>query len=279
VENEQLRTAITGAGLSLDEFADIVQVDVKTVRRWLAGRTPYPRHRTRVAGVLDTTEHALWPDAVPAPATPVAVEPTTHDPGDVVAGYAYSSDPVAPKPAELLSAAVERIEILIPNLASQPELVALLRARAADGCRICILIQEPDHRLDALLDVDAIELRASSAGAAHILYRADDQILLALRHISFPEQSPPLIHLRQATYGGLFDRLADDFDDRWDKATPLASGEQRNGYIADTEIEPRTEPAQLHEPDPPSPRTSSRPSEIPTASTEDAPRRWPRRST
>jgi transcriptional regulator with XRE-family HTH domain len=279
LENEQLRTAITGAGLSLDEFADIVQVDVKTVRRWLAGRTPYPRHRTRVAGALDTTEHALWPDAVPAPATSDAPEPTTHEPGDVVAGYAYSSDPVAPRPGALLGAAAERIEILIPNLTSQTELVALLRARAADGCRISIIIEEPDARIEPLLDIDAIEVRASSAGVSHILYRADDQILLALRHIRFREQSLPLIHLRQATYGGLFDRLAHDFDDRWDKATPLASSSQRDAYPTHTEADPWTEPAQLPEPDSLSPRTPSRPSETPTASPGDAPRRWPRRPT
>jgi transcriptional regulator with XRE-family HTH domain len=268
LENEQLRTAITGAGLSLDEFADIVQVDVKTVRRWLAGRTPYPRHRARVAGALDTTEHALWPNAVPAPATPAALEPTTHEPGDVVAGYAYTSDPAAPKPAELLSAAVERIGI-----------VALLRARAADGCRICIIIEEPDARIEPLLDVDAIEVRASPAGEDHTLYRADDEILLALRNISFADQSPPLIHLRQATYGGLFDRLVHDFEDRWDKATPLASREQPHPYLADTEVEPWTEPAQLPEPGSPSARTPSRPSETPTASPGEAPRRWPRRPT
>jgi lambda repressor-like predicted transcriptional regulator len=70
LENEHLRTAITRAGLTLEEFADIVQVDVKTVRRRLAGRTPYPRHRTRVAGALDMTEHALWPDTMPAPTRP-----------------------------------------------------------------------------------------------------------------------------------------------------------------------------------------------------------------
>jgi transcriptional regulator with XRE-family HTH domain len=279
LENEQLRTAITGAGLSLDEFADIVQVDVETVRRWLAGRTPYPRHRTRVAGALDTTEHALWPAAVPAPATSDAREPTTHEPGDVVAGYAYSSDPAAPKPAALLGAAVERIEIVTPNLASQPEVVALVRARAADGCRICMLIEDPDERVEALLDIDAIEVRVSPAGEDHTLYRADDEILLALRNISFADQSPPLIHLRQATYGGIFDRLVHDFDDRWDKATPLASSAQPRGYLTDTEMEPWTEPAQLPEPDSPSPRTPSRPSETPAASPGDAPRRWPRRPT
>lgn len=279
MENEQLRTAITRAGLSPDEFADIVQVDVKTVRRWLAGRTPYPRHRTRVASALDTTEHALWPDAVPAPATSGALEPTTHEPNDVIAGYAYSSDPAAPKPAGLLGAAVERIEIIVPNLASQPGVAALLRARAADGCRICIIIEDPDRQVAALLDIDAIEVRASPAGADHTLYRADDEILLALRHISFAEQSLPLIHLRQATYGGLFDRLVHDFDDRWDKATPLTSRKQLPGYLADTEVDPWPAPDQLPEPDPPSPRMPSRPPETPNPSSGEAPRRWPRRST
>jgi transcriptional regulator with XRE-family HTH domain len=279
LENEQLRTAITGAGLSLEEFADVVQVDVKTVRRWIAGRTPYPRHRTRVASALDTTEHALWPDAVPAPATSRALEATTHKPGDVVADYAYSSDPAAPKPAEILGAAVEQIEIVIPNLASQPGDIALLRARAADGCRIRILIEDPHVLVEPLLDVDAIEVRVSPAGVDHILYRADDQILLALRHISFPEQSPPLIHLRQVNYGGLFDRLTHDFDDRWDKATPLTSREQLHAYPLDTEVEPWTEPAPLPEPDLPSPPAPSQPSETPTASPAEPPRRWPGRRT
>jgi transcriptional regulator with XRE-family HTH domain len=280
LENEPLRTAITRAGLTLEEFADIVQVDVKTVQRWLAGRTtPYVRNRARVAGALDTTERALWPDAAPAPATPDAVEPTTHEPGDVVAGYAYSSDPAAPKPAELLGAAVERIEIVIPNLAAQPGVVALLRARAADGCPICILIEHPNEQVEALLDIDAIDVRASPTGVDHILYRADDEILLALRHISFADQSPPMIHLRQATYGGLFDRLAHDFDVRWEKATPLNSREQLHAYLADTEVEPWTEPAQLPQPASPRPRTPSRPSETPTASPGEAPRRWPGRPT
>jgi hypothetical protein len=197
----------------------------------------------------------------------------------VVADYAYSSDPAAPKPAEILGAAVEQIEIVIPNLASQPGDIALLRARAADGCRIRILIEDPRYLVEPLLDVDAIEVRASPAGVDHILYRADEQILLALRHISFAEQSPPLIHLRQANYGRLFDRLVDDFDNRWDKATPLASREQLHAYLVDTEVEPWTEPAQLPEPDSSSPRTPSRPSETPTDSPAEPPRRWPGRRT
>ncbi len=277
MENEHLRAALTRAGLTLEEFADTVKVDVKTVRRWLAGRTPYPRHRTRVASALDTTEHALWPDAVPAPATSGALKPTGHEPNDVIGGYAYSSDPAAPNAVGLLGAAVERIEIIIPNLVSQPGVAALLRARAADGCRICIIIEDLDGQVEALLGIDAIEVRASPASAAHVLYRADDEILLALRHISFADQSLPLIHLRQATYGGLFDRLVHDFDDRWDKATPITSRKQLRGYLADTELEPWPEPDQLPEPDPAPPPALTRPSETRTAPDSDPPRRWPRR--
>ncbi len=101
LENEHLRAAITGAGLTLEEFADIVQVDVKTVRRWLAGRTPYPRHRTRVAGALDTTQRALWPGTVSAPTATGAGEPSTRATGDVIAGYGHATDSAAPNPVGL----------------------------------------------------------------------------------------------------------------------------------------------------------------------------------
>ena len=133
MENEHLRTAITRAGLTLEEFADIVQVDVKTVRRWLAGRTPYPRHRARVAGALDTTEHALWPDAVPAPTTLQRGRADDPWPGDVVAGYGYATDPAAPNPVELLPQRSSGSSSSSP-ISHPAGIVELLRASAADGC-------------------------------------------------------------------------------------------------------------------------------------------------
>ena len=225
LENEHLRAAITRAGLTLEEFADIVQVDVMIVRRWLAGRSPYPRHRARVAGALDTTEHALWPDTdtVPAASATAAHELTTPVTGDAIAGYGYATDPAAPNTAVLLRTAVEPIEIVIPNLASQPGLDELLVERAADGCRVRLVIEDPDERVEPLLGIDAIEIRASPAGEDHVLYRADEEMLPALVGIGSAGAPPPIIHLRRQAEGGLFDRLADDFDDRWLQATPLTS--------------------------------------------------------
>jgi transcriptional regulator with XRE-family HTH domain len=279
LDNEHLRTAITRSGLTVEEFADIVGVDVKTVQRWLAGRIPYPRHRTRVAGALGTTEHALWPDAVPAPTTTEAHELTTPLAGDAIAGYGHATDPAAPNGATLLRAAVERIEIAIPNLASQPGLVELFRTSAANGRQARIIIEDPDEQVEPLLGIDAIEIRASPAGENHVLYRADDEMLLVLTRIGSASASPPIIQLRRQADGGLFDRLADDFDDRWLEATPLTSREQLHAYLADTELETGPEPEHSPAADPQPVRAPARPPEAPTASSAEAPRRWPRRPT
>jgi transcriptional regulator with XRE-family HTH domain len=277
--NEHLRTAITRSGLTLEEFADTVGVDVKTVQRWLAGRVPYAGNRARVAGALDTPEHALWPDAVPVPTSTEAQELTTPVTGDAIAGYGHATDPAAPDGATLLRAAVERIEIAIPNLASQPALVELLRTCATDGRQARILIEDPDEQIEPLLGIDAIEIRASPSRENHVIYRADDEMLLVLTRIGPASASPPIIHLRRQADGGLFDRLADDFDDRWLEATPLTSPGQLHAYLADTELEPRLEPERSPAADPQTVRAPTRPPEAPTASPADAPRRWPRRPT
>jgi transcriptional regulator with XRE-family HTH domain len=43
--NESLRRALLRARLSEEDVAVRLQVDPKTVRRWLEGRVPYPQHR------------------------------------------------------------------------------------------------------------------------------------------------------------------------------------------------------------------------------------------
>ena len=279
MENEQLRTAITRSGLSLDEFADTVQVDIKTVRRWLAGRTPYPQNRASVANALDTTEHALWPDDVPAPAATGAGEPAGHTTGDALVGYAYATDLAAPDVDELLRAAADRIQIVVPYLGSDSGLLELFRAGAPNGCRVRLMIEEPDEQVEPLLGVDTLEVRASPAGEDHILFRADDEMLLVFKRIGPAGTSPPVIDIQRQVDNGLFDRLAKDFDARWLKATRLTSREQLHAYLADTEHKPSPESEQLPEPELPSPRAPLQPSETPTVSSGEAPRRWPGRRT
>lgn len=57
--NERLRSALSHAGLTVEEVARRAEVDPKTVHRWVAGRVPHPRHRWRLAEELDENEEFL----------------------------------------------------------------------------------------------------------------------------------------------------------------------------------------------------------------------------
>ena len=63
--NDNLRNALSRAGISGEEFAELIDVDPRTVRRWLTGQPPYARHRAKIARALDLTEHELWPEVTP----------------------------------------------------------------------------------------------------------------------------------------------------------------------------------------------------------------------
>jgi transcriptional regulator with XRE-family HTH domain len=59
--NESLCRALLRARLTEGDVAARLQVDPKTVRRWLEGRVPYLRHRWAIAAMLGVDETDLWP--------------------------------------------------------------------------------------------------------------------------------------------------------------------------------------------------------------------------
>lgn len=235
--NENLRAALTRSGLTIEEFADVVAVDPKTVQRWLAGRVPHPKSRTRVAGALDTPEQQIWPelgsanDAEGAGGRSVITVPAT----DVLGGYAHADDPGAPHSRTLIERAGERIEIIARTLDALAGETEQLLARAAAGCEIRVILIEADHRIEQLLAKDRIDVRATLAGEDHGLIRADDQMLLELWKIGYLSEPAPLIHLRRVSPGGLFDRLASHFEVGWREATPISTREDLDSYLDDIE--------------------------------------------
>lgn len=61
--NRRLRGAMLNAEMTPVRLAELVQVDVKTVQRWLTeDRVPYPVTRHRVAQTLGHDETYLWPE-------------------------------------------------------------------------------------------------------------------------------------------------------------------------------------------------------------------------
>jgi transcriptional regulator with XRE-family HTH domain len=271
--NEHLRTAITRAGLSLEEFGDIVGVDVRTVRRWIAGGTPFPRLRISAASALETTEHALWPGAVTPPAEPPEPEPPTPSAlTDEIGGYPQARGTAAPNVRELLSSASSRVELIVASNGDGEDLTRLLRAAVATGLPVRVIIGAPVHAAEPLFDIDTIEMRASATREENVLLCADDQMLLVLISMRSVKDAAPVIHLRRRVDGGLFDRLVDEFDAKWLQAAQLTSPEQLAVSLAGTELASDADFVQDDI------LPSEEPARPPEASTE-RPRRWPRRGT
>jgi transcriptional regulator with XRE-family HTH domain len=219
------KAALNSAGLTVEQFAEIVDVDPKTVRRWATGRVPYPRHRVTIARALDSAEHELWPDQIPAPATPddepTDVQPATARVCEVVATWGSSRNPGTPNVQTFLADTHQRIDVLDPSsgISRSPRLVDHLRQHAGAGCEVRVLIDRITPELASLAGQRAVELRTLDLSLVHTVLRADDQMLLGLRLVG--EDSIPLFEVHRHLDGGLFDQLVNHYARAWDIAHPL----------------------------------------------------------
>jgi transcriptional regulator with XRE-family HTH domain len=271
VANENLRAALERAGLAADDLAQIVQVDIRTVRRWLSGGTPYPRQRAKVARALDSTEHDLWPEIATAPSRPPS--PRSGESSDLLVGYPAASDPDAPAREALMRDATDRIELLgntLTGTLGTPGVSDLLISKASDGCAVRILIYDSHEHLGPLLDAAGVEIRLLEMPADYTIHRVDDQLLLTLHAVGPDPDSGPLIHLRRLAPAGMFDRLADYYDHLWDQTPePLRPDPDHPPEDDEDEDEDPQTDARLPLGEPPAAGHSDR--------SARSPRRWPRR--
>jgi hypothetical protein len=234
-----LRAALTAAGLQPGVLADLVAVDERTVRRWLAGGTPYARHRRKLARALDTTEHALWPELTTGPrgdatvvAPPVADTIIAHT-------KVHASD--TPTTQTLIASALTRVDLIdtTGDLARQSELIDLLISKARDGCQVRILVSAPDRSLAPLLATPGIEICLSELDEQPVIHRADDHTLawLTLRTTGDDDQAPVLLDVRHDGAPGTFARLADHYERAWELAQPIATTDELDRRLLDYETD------------------------------------------
>jgi len=244
VGNEQLRQALRNAGLEADDLAVKAEVDVKTVRRWLSGRTPRARYRRRVADALGVSEQVLWPGEVP-----------DHEQAEDAAVESFelltASD--APDWRDLLADARERVELLDLTLG---DLLAdgdgqLLADAAARGCRVRVLISDPDSvhlaiaeqeagrhvsltsrpaavgELDRVMELlsphverGEVELRRFVDAGAHQVLVFDDQALVRLRLSGVESDAMPVLYLTRESIGEIFESFTQHFQAVWQRSEP-----------------------------------------------------------
>jgi transcriptional regulator with XRE-family HTH domain len=240
--NEHLRRGLLRARLTEEDVAARLQVDPKTVRRWLEGRVPYLRHRWALAGMLDADEADLWPEvraALAAQSRPAEIKAV------------YPNRQAVPREAwlALFGSAVCEIGILACSglfLAQDAGILDTLAGRAGAGVRIRVCLRDPDGPVvvargardgagnataGEIRDALALYRRLHQSGGAEIrlhrvglynsIFSADDRLLVSQHAYGTTNACAPVLHLRPADGGDMVITYLDSFERIWTGASSL----------------------------------------------------------
>lgn len=243
--NDRLRDALLRKGLTPAAVAEYLEVDPKTVERWITqGRAPYPKYRHKIAVILKETEGFLWPEAMPRQ----RAERITGS--EVVHIYPRRASVPAELWQRLLRDAQERIHVLAYGglflIEQDPHYIRTLKEKAAAGVEVAIFMGDPDSAEvakrgaeEGIGDAMAAKIRNTLAFYAglkdipgtHVMFhkttlynsifRFDDDMLVNTHVLGFPAHHAPVLHLRRLAGGELFDTYADSLDRVWSTALPV----------------------------------------------------------
>lgn len=222
--NERLRDALAARGLTCAVIAERVEVDPKTVERWVASdRVPRRTHRRSVASLVGIDESYLWPTALNGSrlspgldaelvtlyptrgAVPRELwlalinEATTSIDALMFAGL-FLTD-TGPEVGEALA----RIRLLLGDPASETVAIRGREEGIGDGLAARIRISGK-YLHDAALR-DGVEL-------------CDDNMLVNAHVYGAPASQNPVLHLRRVPSGRVFDHYLASFDRVWATGTP-----------------------------------------------------------
>jgi transcriptional regulator with XRE-family HTH domain len=223
--NEILRRALLSAHLDEEDVAARLEVDPKTVRRWLEGRLPYTRHRWALADLLNLSEADLWPD----------LRPTPSRPDELLAVYPHRSSITRETWRNLFASAKHEIGILDDSslfLANDADIVCILSEKANSGATVRIALSDPDilevsddalatevrHALvlyRPLRQVTGIEIRIHQMSLYNSIYRADDELIRNQHAYGIPASCSPVLHLRRRSNDDLANTYLDSFNQIW----------------------------------------------------------------
>jgi transcriptional regulator with XRE-family HTH domain len=241
--NDRLRTAMLERGVTPADLSAALEVDPKSVERWIKGRTPYRRHRYAVAAHLGVDETYLWPDAL----TPDQMANASES--EIINIYPHRWTVPSDLWRNFFGDADREIGVLVYSGLFVPDdagLLRIFRKKAEAGVSVRILLGDPDSEQVAdrgaaegisesmagkirnaivlyqpLREVDGIEFRLHRTVLYNSIYQADDQLLVNTHIYSFPASQAPVLHLRRVAGGDMVTTYLESFERVWDGATPL----------------------------------------------------------
>lgn len=236
--NETLRSALAQKGLDQLGLASALQVDPKTVERWLAGRTPHPRSRLAIAKLLGRSEAELWPHV----AANGAGRTSRFGP-EIRAVYPHRYAVPRQVWYDLFAGAEREIDILVYSglfLFEDTSIVQLLTEKAKASVRIRLLLGDPDcpevaqrgedegigdsvaarirnalALLRALTAANGVELRLHSTILYASIFRADDELIATPHIYGAPASVSPVLHVHLSRNTGVFKTYTSAIEKCW----------------------------------------------------------------
>jgi transcriptional regulator with XRE-family HTH domain len=242
--NERLRALLLEHGETPAKLAEAVQVDAKTVERWITkGRLPYRKNRYDVAAFFGVDESYIWPDALDRDQVAAVSE------SEIVAVYPHRSEVPRDVWGHLFSQAEEEIGVLVYAglfLSEDAGVQRIFKDKAKAGVRVRILLGDPASQVvtdrgedegvgDAmaakirnalalyrpLRQMEGVEFRFHRTVLYNSIYRADDQVLVNTHIQGVTAAYAPVWHLRKLAGGELTALYIDSFERVWETATPI----------------------------------------------------------
>jgi transcriptional regulator with XRE-family HTH domain len=243
VANERLRSAISSKGLTPTSAAERLGVDVKTVERWIAGRSPHRKSRFEMAALLGEDVAYLWPDAIPAQEREDVAQ------AELLAFFPHRSLVPTSLWVEMFGRARESIGILVHAggfLAESHYIHRTLRERAMDGVAVRMLLGDPESEevsrrgteeglgdgvaykvrnavalFRPLFEVPGIEARFHRSTLHNSIFWADDEMLINTQVYGASAPAAPVLHLRRVPGAELVMTYQRSFNKVWDEAKPV----------------------------------------------------------
>lgn len=235
--NDRLRTTLLASGYTERSLAKELELDPKSVQRWVTKNvTPRRTAAYRAAKLLDVSPLWLWPELE-----------TDHEAAkqpEFVSLYTHRADTPSHLWLDLLQSATREIwlfanaSLFLPE--ENPQSIDLIRNKAEAGVTVRILMGDPDSPEMALRGVeeqlyDAIPARIRMALAYYAplvglpnlqfrlhrtslynsIFRYDDEMLVNQHIYGTYGYIAPLLHLRRVDGSSFFDTYVKSFERVW----------------------------------------------------------------
>lgn len=242
MSNERLRGALASAGLSVQAFSEQLEVDPKTIERWITqGRVPHRRHRMNAGAVLGKSDTYLWPDTASDPRSRSASQ------AEFVQLYPNRGGVPTATWVELIDGASECIDVLAYSASflhdTVPAFAEQLATKARAGVRVRLAFGDPTSEavrargdeegigellaarcrltwayMDGVLDEPGIQARRHATVLYASMFRFDDTLFVNPHAYGAPAGHSPIMHLERIPGGRVFAHYLEAFQRVWDSA-------------------------------------------------------------